>query len=147
MTTLASASLSREHQEHRAHSLLVLVWVWPHSLAVICIVIVTLAAVLEPKIWLSHGRDRVTLWLQGLNTHSKALDTDRRLFFSLPYFGFRISVSVLSFQYFSVFHLPEVLGQALRHQKAVLSVTLNWDKKSTDFQASTRKLQIWSYYK
>ena len=25
--------------------------------------------VLEPKIWLSHHRDRVTFWLQGLNTH------------------------------------------------------------------------------
>ena len=29
-----------------------------------------LAAVLEPKIWLSNPRDRVTLWVQGLNTHS-----------------------------------------------------------------------------
>ena len=29
-----------------------------------------LTAVLEPKIWLSNPRDRVTLWLQGLNTHS-----------------------------------------------------------------------------
>ena len=55
--------------------------------------------VLEPKIQLSHRRDRVTLWLQGLNTHNKALNmhgyTDRRLFFSLPYFGFRTSVSAL----------------------------------------------------
>ena len=46
---------------------LVLVWVWPHSLAVTCIVIATLAAVLEPKIQLSYHRDTVTLWLQGLN--------------------------------------------------------------------------------
>ena len=45
-------------------------------------------------------RDRVTLWLQGLNTHNKALDTDRRLFFS------HTSISVLPFQHFSVFHLP-----------------------------------------
>ena len=29
-----------------------------------------LTAVLEPKIWLSNPRDRVTLWVQGLNTHS-----------------------------------------------------------------------------
>ena len=52
---------------------LVLVWVWPHSLAVTCIidnaciVIATLAAVLEPKIRLSYHRDGVTPWLQGLN--------------------------------------------------------------------------------
>ena len=62
MTTLASASLSRKHQEHRARMVgpltvsLVLVWVWPHSLAalhstinagpVTYIVIATLAAVL-----------------------------------------------------------------------------------------------------
>ena len=37
---------------------------------------------------------------------SKALDTDRRLYFSLPYFGFRTSVSILRFPHFSIFHLP-----------------------------------------
>ena len=30
----------------------------------------------------------------------------RRLFFSLPYFHFRTSVSVLRFPYFSIFHFP-----------------------------------------
>ena len=30
----------------------------------------------------------------------------RRLFFSLPYFRFRTSVSVLRFPHFSIFHLP-----------------------------------------
>ena len=40
--------------------------------------IATHAAVLQPKIRLSHCRDTVTLWL---NTHNKALDTDRWLFF------------------------------------------------------------------
>ena len=37
---------------------------------------------------------------------SKALDTDRWLFFSLPYFRFHTSVSILWFSLFSVFHLP-----------------------------------------
>ena len=65
-----------------------------------CIVIATLTAVLDPMIWLSHQRDRVTLWLHGLNIHSresvaKALNTNRQLFFSLPYF-----ISILSFPYF-----------------------------------------------
>ena len=45
-------------------------WIWPHLLAVTCIMIVTLAAVIEPKIWPSHCQDRVTLWVQGLNPHS-----------------------------------------------------------------------------
>ena len=35
-------------------SLLLLIWVWPHSLAVTCFMITTLAAALEPKIQLSH---------------------------------------------------------------------------------------------
>ena len=55
MTTLASASLSPEHHEHKehieptwlAHSLLF--WVWPHSLEVTCIVIAMVAAVLEQR--------------------------------------------------------------------------------------------------
>jgi len=38
----------------------VLVWVW---LSHAQFVIGALAAVLEPKIWLSHCRDRVTFWL------------------------------------------------------------------------------------
>ena len=46
--------------------------------------------------------------LGELSEPRKALDTDSRLFFSLPYFGFRTSVSVLRFQHFSVFHLPGV---------------------------------------
>jgi len=58
------------HTHHRKAKHWVLVWNWPHSLAVICIVIARLAAVLDPKIWLSNRRDRVTLWLQGLNTQS-----------------------------------------------------------------------------
>ena len=49
-----------------ADSTLVLVWVWPHPLAVTCIVIVTFAAVLDPKIWLSHRRDGV---YKTLNSH------------------------------------------------------------------------------
>ena len=41
----------------------VLIWIRPHSLAVIYIVIsiATLAAVLDPKIQLSHSKNRVTL--------------------------------------------------------------------------------------
>ena len=41
------------------------------GLAVTCIgiSIATLAVVLEPKIHHSHLRDRVTFWLQSLNTH------------------------------------------------------------------------------
>ena len=70
-------------------------------------VIATLATVLDPKIRLSHRRDRVTFCLQSLNTHIReSLNTDRRLFFSLPYFGFCTSISVLRFLHFSVFHLP-----------------------------------------
>ena len=38
-----------------------------HALAVTCIMIAMLAAALEPKVRLSHHRDRVTFWLQGLN--------------------------------------------------------------------------------
>ena len=38
-----------------------------HALAVTCIMIVMLAAALEPKVRLSYHRDRVTFWLQGLN--------------------------------------------------------------------------------
>jgi len=55
-------------------------------------VIVTLATVLEPKIWLSHCKDRVTFCLQSLNT--RICESIRhykhwmRLFFWLPYFGF-----------------------------------------------------------
>ena len=44
-----------------AHPPFFLVWVWPHSLAVMWIVIATLVAVLGPKIRLSHRRDKVTL--------------------------------------------------------------------------------------
>ena len=43
-----------------------------------------------------------------------ALDTDRRLFFSLPYFGFRTSVSVLRLPHFSVFHLPPLKFEGLQ---------------------------------
>ena len=63
----------------------------------------TLAAVLELKIRLSHCRDQVTFWLQGLNTQSrvnKALNMDRRLFFSLPYLRFCTSLSIPLFPYF-----------------------------------------------
>ena len=75
MTTLAFESLSRENQERRACV------VGPHTVslglslttltAVTCIVKTTLATVLELNIRLSHCRDRVTLWLQGLDTHSR----------------------------------------------------------------------------
>ena len=41
-------------------------WVW---LSPAQFVLTKLATVLEPKIWLSHCRDRVTFCLQGLNTH------------------------------------------------------------------------------
>ena len=57
-----------------------------------------LAEVLEPKIRFSHRRDRVTLLAtRPQHTHSlvnKTQNTDRRLFFSLPfpYFGFCTSV-------------------------------------------------------
>ena len=56
IATLASTSLSWEHQENR-----------------VCIVDLTTVslgiAVLEPKIRLLHHRGRVTFWLQGLDTH------------------------------------------------------------------------------
>ena len=52
---------------------------------------------------LSHCLETVTTWLQSWVR--KALDTDRRLSFSLPYFRFRNSVSVVRFPYFSVFSL------------------------------------------
>ena len=89
---------------------LVLVWVWPHSLAVTCIidnaciVIATLAAVLEPKIGSHITGIESPFGYKALVT----LDTERQLFFSLPYFGFRTSVSVLRFPHFSVFHLPQL---------------------------------------
>ena len=51
MITLTSASLSSAHP-------LVLVLVWPRSLAVTSIMIEMLAAVLKPKVWLSHHKDR-----------------------------------------------------------------------------------------
>jgi len=71
MTTLASASLSRESRSVEptwlSHSSFVLVQVWlSHAQSVI----VTLSAVLEPKILLLHCRGWVTFWLQGLKTHS-----------------------------------------------------------------------------
>ena len=62
-----------------AHSLLVVVWVWPHLLAVTCIVIATLAVVVDPKLQLSHYRDGVTLWLQGLNTHTVVSQVNKAL--------------------------------------------------------------------
>ena len=70
MTTLTSASLSQEHQQHRASMVGPLTVSCGLGLAVTCIVIATLAVVVDPKIQLSHYRDGVTLWLQGLNTHT-----------------------------------------------------------------------------
>ena len=91
---------------------LVLVWVWSHSLAVTCFVIGTLAAVLQPKIHLSHSRDRVPFGYKA-STHtvmSKALNSDRWLFF---YFCISVSIilfSVLQFPHFSVSTCPKIFG-------------------------------------
>ena len=102
MTTLAFASLSRDSRNICRVPMVgpLIVWLW---LSHAQFVMAMFAAVLEFKIWLSHCRDRVTFWLQGLITHTranKALYTDRRLFFSLLYFCF-----CTSFSYLSVFHL------------------------------------------
>ena len=68
-------------------SLFVLVLVWlSHAQFVIGV----LTAVLEPKIWLSHRRDRVTFWLGGYSSH------------------LRTSVSILWFPHFSVFTCPAI---------------------------------------
>ena len=62
-----------------------------------------LATILQLKIQLSYYRDRVTLWLQGLNKHSHGSIRDlRRLLFSLPYFSFHTSMSIL--QHFPLVH-------------------------------------------
>ena len=62
---------------------------------------------------------------------SKTLDTDKWLFFSLPYFRFHISISVLRFPYFSVFHFPLWEVQVIHYQKwsrhwSVLLVRNGW---------------------
>ena len=66
MTTLASASLSQGHQEHRARIVGPLTVSLGLGLATLTgthmhIMTATLATVLEPKTWLSHRRNRVTL--------------------------------------------------------------------------------------
>ena len=91
-------------QEHRAHM------VGPLTislgLAITCM-IATLAAVLEPKIRLSHCRNRVTFWLQGLNTHIREYVRH-----SKPICGysshFRTLASILRFQHFSVFKKQDI---------------------------------------
>ena len=111
MTTSVSASLYIRSIEPAwlAHSPLVLVWVWPHSLALMYIMI-AMRCSLQPKIQLSYYRDRVTLWLQGLNKHSHGSIRDlRRLFFSLPYFSFHTSMSIV--QHFPLVHesVPRII--------------------------------------
>ena len=62
-----------------------------------------LAGVWCVSAWLTHRLETVTLCLHNSQSWvSNAQDTDRRLFFSLSYFRFRTSVSVLQ-------HLPPFL--------------------------------------
>ena len=61
-----------------------LVWVWPHSLAVMWIVIATLVAVLGPKIRLSHRRDKVTLSQGGVGPGVK-VKLDNTEVYVFPY--------------------------------------------------------------
>ena len=59
--------------------------------------VLVLAGVQCISAWLSCRLETVTLCLQGtVVSHLKALDTDRRLFFLLPYFRFCTSVSILN---------------------------------------------------
>ena len=63
MTTLASASRAQSLHHWLVHSPLLLVWVWPHALTGSHMHCGSDArcSPIDPKIWLSHHRDRVTL--------------------------------------------------------------------------------------
>ena len=61
--------------------------------------------------------------------HIREPGTDRRLFFTLLYFHFRTSVSILRFLHFSVFHLPHsnvqfpgITSQTLTHNACLMLV-------------------------
>ena len=100
------------------HSLLVLVWVWPHSLAVTCIICDSDACCSsrsqDPALISGYSHPKPQHTKSKIN---KALNTDTQLFFSLQFSYFHFCTSVSVVQCFTLarsiallFHWPVAVG-------------------------------------